>query len=338
MIYNLQSLRGLLAVAVLAAHFGFNSDMLTNSGDIRIAGFMMLSAFVFTLSSIRRAESDTLPRPATFMKKRIAQLYPLYLVGLVISLALAGFHQGMGPTVADFLMLQSWIPNPDYYFSGNPPSWFISSIMFCYLAFLPTFRLAYGKPKAFAVFMVIYLIYYFTVALSIPNELVKGIIYVFPPMQFATYLFGIVLAFLCHYKNISIKSPLLADLAVIGILALKVGLLIVGQHVSPRFTLSSYWWPSTFALLLILTATDKTNCLTTKLLHSKPLLALGNVSFSFYILHYPWIPVFRTILIKCGIELPLGAEFCFSVPLLALIASFSKKYFETPVANMLNKL
>lgn len=335
MIYNLQSLRGLLALAVLAAHFGFNNDLLTDSGDIRIAGFMMLSAFVFTLSSLRRAESDSLPSPVIFMRKRIAQLYPLYLVGLIISLVLTGFSQGPGPTVADFLMLQSWSPNPDYYFSGNPPTWFISSIMFCYLAFLPTFRLAYGKPKAFAIFMISYLVCYFAVALNVPDELVKGLVYVFPPMQFATYLFGIVLAFLCHYKNISIKSPLLADFVVIVILALKAWLLLIGQEISPRFTLCSYWWPSTFALLLILTATDKTNCLTTKLLHSKPLMALGNVSFSFYILHYPWVIASRAVMHHCGISLPIGLEFCISAFLLTIIATLSKKYFETPVANML---
>lgn len=335
MIYNLQSLRGLLAVAVLAAHFGFNSDILTDSGDIRIAGFMMLSAFVFTLSSLRRAESNALPTPVAFMKKRIAQLYPLYLVGLIISLILTGFHQRFGPTLADFLMLQSWVPNPDYYFSGNPPTWFISSIMFCYLAFLPTFRLAYRKPKCFAVFMASYLTAYFIVALNISEPLAKGIIYVFPPMQFATYLFGIVLAFLYHFRNIKIKSPLMADLAVVGILALKAALLIGGQYVSTRFTLSSYWWPSTFVLLIILSATDKTNCLTTRILHSKPLLALGNVSFSFYILHYPWIIASRLAMDHLGISLTIGLEFCLSVPLLAIIAHFSKKYFETPVANML---
>lgn len=333
MIYNLQSLRGLLAIAVLAAHFGFNSRLLSNSGDIRIAGFMMLSAFVFTLSFLRRAERNDLPKPGRFMWRRLVQLYPLYLVGLFLALAVNGFRQGIKPTVADILMIQSWIPNITYYFSGNPPTWFISSIMFCYLAFLPTFRLAYNKPRAFAAFMASYLICYFLVTIYVPEHYVHGMIYIFPPMQFATYLCGIVLAFVCHYRKVSIKSPVVADLAVIGILAAMFALLMLAPSVSPRFTLSSYWWPSVFALLLILTAIENTNCLTTRVLHSKPLLALGNVSFGFYILHYPWIHGSRAILDFFNIHLPLGLEYCISIPLLAALAWLSKKYFETPIVN-----
>lgn len=333
MIYNLQSLRGLLAIAVLAAHFGFNSDLLTNSGDIRIAGFMMLSAFVFTLSCLRRADRNELPKPGRFMWKRLVQLYPLYLAGVILTLAIKGFHQGIKPTVADLLMIQSWIPDKTYYFSGNPPTWFISSIMFCYLAFLPAFRLAYFKPKVFATFMASYLICYFLITLNVQEEYVHGMIYIFPPMQFATYLCGIVLAFLCYYRNVSIKSPYLADLAVFGVLAVMFVLLLFAPSVSPRFTLSSYWWLPVFALLLVLTAIENTNCLTTRVLHSRLLLSLGNVSFGFYILHYPWIHGSRAVLDFFNINLPIGLEYCLSIPILAILAWLSKKYFEAPIVN-----
>lgn len=333
MIYNLQSLRGLLAVAVLAAHFGFNSDLLTNSGDIRIAGFMMLSAFVFTLSCLRRADKGNLPRPPEFMRKRLVQLYPLYIVGLFLTLAIKGFNQGVKPTVCDILLLQSWIPDKTYYFSGNPPTWFISSIMFCYLAFLPAFRLAYAKPKAFAAFLASYFICYFLITIYIPEKYVHGMIYIFPPMEFATYLCGIVLAFVCYRRNIAIKSPYLADLAFLGTMAVMFVLLLLAPSVSARFTLSSYWWPSVFALLLVLTAIENTKCLTTRILHSKVLLALGNVSFGFYILHYPWIHGSRAVLNCLDIHLPIGLEYCISIPVLAFLAWLSKKYFETPIVN-----
>ncbi len=55
--------------------------------------------------------------------------------------------------------------------------------------------------------------------------------------------------------------------------------------------------------------------------------------YELWILHYPWIHGSRAILDFFNIHLPLGLEYCISIPLLAALAWLSKKYFETPIVN-----
>lgn len=338
MIYNLQTLRGLLAVSVFATHFGF-SNIFIHAGNFRIAGFMMLSGFVFTLSNLRRVETGKVPPPSKFIWNRIAHLYPLYFVALLITLFIEGFSIGKGPAIADFLMVQSWnFANPNYYFSGNPPTWFNSSIMFCYMVYIPLFCLSVRRPKLFFGLFALYLAAYFCMAFMVPEPVVFGIVYVFPPMQFATFMWGVVIAIFYHHRPFTIQTPWLADLLIVAVVALKTGLLFLTPYITERIGLASLWWPSTITLLLVLTATDKTKCLITRIFHWKPLVVFGDISFSFYILHYPWMIGLRKIMNHFDIQLPLMVEFLLMVPLLAVVAYYIRHHFELPICNKLLSL
>lgn len=267
MIRSLQSLRGVAAVLIVAHHFGFHSGMVDSFGDCAVAIFMMLSGFVLSLSYHDRVAGGYDIPFRRFMLKRVVRIVPLYLLGLLYSLALCHFHIGPSKLVADVLMLQSWIPSPDYYFSGNAPTWFVSDLMLCYLLFIPTINLLNRRPRLFACLFLLYLIVYGLCAAFVPDTLVHPIVYIFPPMQFPVFVIGMVLSEIYSTSHAN-SCGFRADLIIISIIALIVGQMWFYPSVSPRLSLSSYWWPA--AALLIISFSLCSKCLMIRLLSTPP--------------------------------------------------------------------
>lgn len=338
MINNLQTLRGICALLAFTLHFGFNNLMIENTGDFLVTTFMMISGFVLTLSSLKKPSKRSIGSIAQFMTGRLIHIYPLYLLALLITLPLRNFDMSAGPVIANLLMIQSWFPNIDYFFSGNSPSWFISSIMFCYLIFLPVFWLATTRKKLALNLLALFLISYFAIVINIPNSLVKFTVYIFPPMQFASFLLGMILALMHHKKKWAIDSAPAANVLIIGAFALNFVVLYFQPQFSPRFTLSSYWWISAGVLMAVCVATDKTESTATSILHLKPFVNFGNISFSFYIIHYPWILGTRFIIRQFGLSIPFMIEYIISFIVLAILSYYLYRYFEIPVTKKLKSL
>lgn len=76
--------------------------------------------------------------------KKILKLYPLHLVTLAIAIPLTvyqlryaeiGFGQYFLEAIANMLLIQSWVPFHDFFFSYNGVSWYLSTILFMYMCF-----------------------------------------------------------------------------------------------------------------------------------------------------------------------------------------------------------
>lgn len=152
-IVPLTGLRGLAAWWVVFYHFkeylqplvpGFVSAFLAK-GYLAVDLFFVLSGFVLFLNYRNSFSSDRSGAVRTFLRKRIARVYPLHLlmcvVFLVNPLAIAYFAPGVplgarytpDSFVASLLMVHNW-----GFFDGlvwNVPSWSISTEWFAYLLF-----------------------------------------------------------------------------------------------------------------------------------------------------------------------------------------------------------
>lgn len=337
MITNLQTLRGIAALMIFAHHFGFQSTVTESFGDCAVAIFMMLSGFVLTLSFVSHDGSvKTTPKFSQFFTKRLIRIYPLYLLGQLCMFVLIKFKIGASKAAADLLMLQSWIPSPDYYFSGNSPSWFVSDLIFCYLLFLPTLKMIIEKRRTTIVILALMLSTYFLCITLLPDNLVHPIIYIFPPMQFPAFAIGMLGATIIGKKT-SVKSLGWADLSILAPVALLIIQIYAYPDVSPRISLSSYWWVATFALIYMLTKYDKTRCVITTVLHTPLLTKLGDISYAFYIFHLPFIYAWRPVLRHLNLELPIGADFIISAVILSGICYAIHRLIEKPVTKYLDK-
>lgn len=120
---ELDGLRGIAALAVLASHFtgGYNSHYTAAPqpfvdfpyGAFGVQLFFLISGFVILMSA-HRAE-----RPSDFIISRVSRIYPAYWVSLVLALAVSFFfHVGdvgltAWETVANFSMMQRWLQVPN---------------------------------------------------------------------------------------------------------------------------------------------------------------------------------------------------------------------------------
>ncbi|MDE6394628.1 MAG: acyltransferase, partial [Duncaniella sp.] len=314
-IKNLQTLRAVGAAMIFAHHFGFKNHIVDSFGDCGVCWFMMLSGFIgYGVWSSRPHDGDRsslIAETAGYIKKRVSKIAPFYYVGLLVALILAKFTYSALSVSTAILMIQSWIPERDVFFGPNAPAWFVSSLMFC----LVLFPLLRRLPES-TLFKILSLtiIVYLCVLLFIPEHRQLYWIYIFPPMQFPSFLIGMVIWPLATKCKSKIHSAISAN--AINVIAWGFTILLILNHhsIPYAFRLSSYWWIGTGLLIIGLTVTDKIRCVFTKVMHLTIFQKLGDASMSFYLLHLPWIYSFRIILrhlVEYRIinELTLTAEF-----------------------------
>lgn len=318
MILNLQSLRGICALLIIIHHFGFSA--MEALGVWSVSLFAMLSGFVLSKAFAPRVEDRLLPSVGSFMKKRIARVYPLYFLGMLWALMLMKFHTSPGIIVANILMIQSWIPDQDVYYAVNAPAWFVSGLIIRYVLFIPALVMMVSCFKRFCTVSALLFIAYFAISIFIPGGLIEPIIYVFPLMQIPVFALGMIgFRMLYMRKSFPSLNATLANIATVAVVGMLAALIVAYPDVSARFTSSSYWWIATLLLIILLTIVDSSRCLISRFLHLRPMLLLGKISYPLFILHVPFITTYRIILGKLSVELPMAVDL---VVCLALMVPF----------------
>lgn len=164
----LTSFRFFAAMGVVIHHFfgsgggipaGSRLDLLSIYGNLGVPFFFMLSGYILTHSYASTLEKAASLDNKQFWWKRLARIYPLFLLCLLIDIPRAVIHSSashgmagsafrLAPTfVACGLMLQAWSP----YLMGewNHPSWSLSAEAFFYLLFpILSLRLAWPSDRA----------------------------------------------------------------------------------------------------------------------------------------------------------------------------------------------
>ncbi|MDR3450056.1 MAG: acyltransferase [Alphaproteobacteria bacterium] len=148
---TLDAMRGVAALFVVARHFGgLHGVRETQFSYLAVDLFFLLSGFVLSLSYGDRLASGM--SSAEFLIRRVIRLYPLYLIGISISIAIALFDVSSGdvhaPTMATWAAISGFgllmLPSPTQYFSSNifpilVPAWslffelFVANVLFAVL-------------------------------------------------------------------------------------------------------------------------------------------------------------------------------------------------------------
>ena len=308
---ELDILRSIATIGVFLHHIlwtcGMYSYVSNAFGDCFVAFFFILSGFLTTKSQHENHCDDniTIKSAAQFITKKIIKLYPVYLICFILVIAL---NEGIKYTpikviLLNALMLQSWIPHPAIYFSVNSVSWFISSLMFCYIMFLLVYKLMTNYPRTFWSIAGILYIAYFIVIHLIPDKLALPIIYICPIMQFFAFMFGMILwriftKTICHKSfNFGI-AKLICWLSLIASLALCC-------YVPARYLFAPYWWPFWGAIILVTaTAAIQKQPTDTFNLVTKPAFIFSKLCYPFFMLHPIVISTYLKICHNSGFGSP----------------------------------
>ncbi len=102
--------------------------------------FFILSGFIIAYNYEEKLlETTTTKR--TFWVARIARIYPLHLLTLLIAACIGGYVQYNDTTdwikhfAASTFLLQPFFPSADYFFSLNSPSWSLGCEQLFYFCF-----------------------------------------------------------------------------------------------------------------------------------------------------------------------------------------------------------
>lgn len=312
-------------------HFGFQSYVANSFGDLAVCLFFTLSGFVLCAAHERKwRQESTLPSVGRFMIHRFARIYPLYLLGMLVMFVLQRFHIPPPIIAADILMLQSWVPKAVYFFSGNAPTWFVSALMPMYLLFIPLMLTSLKHPRRFGVICAVYFAVYLSVVCMVPENMVKGIVYINPLMQLSAFLLGMLLWKV--YGKVQVRHPswlmALAWLFMIAAVALYT-------YLPERFSFGCWWWIPVSLLILTTAMADRDSNIIMRFMKCRPMMLLAEYSFAFYIIHYPCLRLLHIFYAKTGLSLSLGLQFATALVLVTILAAAADRWIGVPAARFI---
>lgn len=356
MIHPLTSLRFLFAFLVFLNHSAFlfqayPSELwpfnhVFSKGGAGVCFFFIFSGFILSKVYSNRLLTKT-SSWHTFIIKRIARIYPIHIVALLLFLPYHFVTSMEGEQYvlsSDFLksfmlnisLLQSFYPDKEIYFSFNAPSWSLSVTMFFYLAFPGLIYLASKSKRTYLwVLLIMICALAFSLSLATINEnLGHYLFYINPVVRLLDFMAGIALYLIIKdYKNsASVLRGTLTELVAFGVL---IASLWFHDYVNEAYRYSLYYWlPS---MLIISTIYFQKGYLS-KLLSKKWLVFLGNISLSFYLLH--WVILNYISLINYKLKLTENGVvlFILSLSVILLCSSISYLFIERPFIERLNRV
>ena len=302
----LNGLRGIAALTVALAHYSFLMPMrgflIFGWADSAVDLFFCLSGFTMCLA-YRAGELRGLAF-RNYLVARIARIYPLYLLTLVLS----RFVKRWPPVVTsrdydvivwDYVRQLTMTNTWSFISSGthwNAPAWSVSVEFFCYLFVFPV--LFYMSARllrrdwvvrlicAAVVLTASYLafVYFWDVRAHINGRDPRDPV---PEIGYAVNLIRGVLIFISGwviYTSFLSRDRLwefatrYADVITLAVLVLLIGGV-------------SHIWPVQLMMLgfpLLILGASSGSSFTSKVLSTRPAYYMGDISYSVYMLHMPW--------------------------------------------------
>lgn len=269
-----------------------------------VSMFFVLSGFViaFRHNQLKGAASTL-----RFYVDSAASLWPMHLLCLFSLLFLVPEvfsikGDQLPPFLCNLFMAQTWIPIAKYYFSFNSPSW-TTTTMFALCAAFPLLLLAARRSKVLVLSVTAALAFALicaTNALHLPVDdltgaSIQGMVYINPLARMLEFTAGVVaaLTYLRYADKVKL-SPLVATALEFAAIAL---IAFVNVHsrgwqlqATPYITEAGAFWLHhsavpfiPFALFITILLTHKG--LVSKFFGSKPMVFLGELSLSMFMIH-----------------------------------------------------
>jgi len=295
-----------------------HSQMMEVLARLPVLKYLMLDhgvSFFFVLSGfILRYNYPSLhgvTEKYNFLVSRFARIWPAHLFFLVLFLCVGGYWRAwlQSPWLERFvlnaLLLQSWVPVKETYFSYNNLAWSVSTELFFYVAFVvlinranqwwPIFLLC-AAAMILALAVVSLLLYLPDYASAPPHSMnTQGLLYVFPPARILEFFFGIAVFQLRQQFYATVSRIKASWVTVLELLA--IALLVINMAITPtvlgwlafytRPVMAEYWGhTSSFpwvGLVIFWFSLERGWC--SRLLRHWFLVFLGEISYSLYLCH-----------------------------------------------------
>lgn len=296
----LTSIRAFAAMGIVLLHFGLatgikvhpTSWLLTQSLTL----FFVLSGFIL---AYRYPSLETGRSTARYLLARIARIWPLHLVTLAVVVLLSPIPYQVSVGAPTFFLnaflLQAWVPIYSVYGSFNAPSFSLSIELFLYSCFPLLIRgkrwtwvLKIGGPLVIAIVMIVIAD---RVVPATSRVDAAGLVYNHPLPRLWEFAVGIGAASV--WRRLRDRAPLSRWIATgleVAMVALIVTNLATASALGDDIALGARLWLTNsglatlpIAALLVLLALERG--LMSRILSWRPLVLLGDISYSTYLLH-----------------------------------------------------
>ena len=284
----IQSLRFLFILLIVASHLSIiRLPQFDAGGDCGVAFFFVLSGLVTWLSRHQSVENGTFSTKE-YLRQRIHKVLWLHIgTWALINLLNHNWDYFVHSLPALFLV-QSWIPQSDIYFGGNPVSWFLSDLLLAWILFPVLCRIVQQKWLVPVLVMA-----YVLIVVLLPEEWMGRclyILYICPPVRLLDFLLGMALGrWITETSANASHVGLLPNLcAILGTLGIVAGLVFY-DNIGPQYRTACFFWP--FILALLYAVCRDASCL--RFLRQKTLVALGQWSLILYMTHLLALKIIR---------------------------------------------
>ena len=260
------------------------------AGGMGAMTFFVLGGFCMTLGYRDKILSNQF-NYLNFIKNRLLKLIPLHWITLLVVVLLQvndGSFVLSRKLIANFMLLQSWVPKMDYYFSFNAVAWYLSTLML-FIVLFPAIILLIEKmtQRQRIISFLFLLVGYLALLLSVPTSMYHPIIYISPMTRMIDSLVGVALAYL--FTAIKSNSSLLKYGKSSFSVVVVVGLMIIVNLISSktlRCVSGIYWLPISIVIITMAMqheTSNKSAILRFIRLPWVQRLCMG--TFSFYLIH-----------------------------------------------------
>lgn len=290
-LFTLESLRGIAAVLVALFHYPSSSILYFDKGFYAVNFFFILSGFVISYNYENKIKNfkDII----NFQIKRFFRLYPIHFFVLLIILAIQTLKffviefsilpfgsEAFGEryTLRDFisnLFLLHSILNFSFWLSWNPASWSISTEFYTYFLFVLIFFL-FQRYK----FLVIFILLIFASPFFIENYSYFALPHKFSYINgvFFQCLFNFGNGCICYFLYLKIKNEF-KDFFVLAFILFCVFFYYYSSEVFLKYNFII------FSLTILIFSKLNPKSLTFKIFNVRPLIFLGSISYSLYMIH-----------------------------------------------------
>lgn len=308
MINTLTSLRFIFAMMVFGAHCYVIDNHFDihffKEGFVGVSFFFMLSGFIIAYNYQKKFSENKITK-RTFWVARIARIYPLHWLTLLIAVALGNYVIASGTIdwckhfLASLTLTNAYIPKDNYFFSFNSPSWSLCCEQLFYICF--PFLIAFTKDYR---------------------------------KLLSTFLICAILSIVGMYFTPMITSSQ-GSIIEIASIALFLSFYLYAAEIPKVYRYSCYYW---IPIAFILISFSLQKGMVSRLLSNRLLVIGGEISYSFYLIHLFVLLSYA----KWQKESDFHIDWYISIPLLfcviILLSLLSYYYFEKPMNKLVKTL
>lgn len=334
--------RFIAAILVVIWHFGldvypFNIYAVNffKKGDLGVSFFFFLSGFVMMLAYGHKGKIIFFD----YIKKRIARIYPVFVLAAILllfnKLISNSDYLNFKGLALHLSMLQAWVL--DYQFSYNIAAWTLSVEFLFYLTFPFLYNRFYRKDTLNKNVIIAILFIWFST--QIIDFVLKPSVFFAYENQFKIYYEYLRLHPLMHLNQFLIGN-------LVGFLFIKrnfkknYDILIIINVLLIFLTLNYFSYLNLFHGLSLLVFApfvfllSANNGFITKILNTKPLIFLGEISYGIYILQFPVFYLLQKLFDKVELN-NLTLIFYISILILIVFSGISYLTFEKPMRKVI---